>query len=870
MKKIISLVLLSCCLFGSTFAVKDTGFGDLMRMNQNRIPKSHIGKIVAKMAAIFEADFDNEGIENIDKKLETFKKNLSEEVKKQKIKFDDYKAPIGKGSMIMLFFQASSDINKSNGVKGVSQDGYKTTGIPSHFTRVRKHYEDMIDWFVKQGVSINAANKRNETALYQAIQSLWPNMVKVILKHDEKLPIEQRSINKQFTFSKQAPLHIASIIGNPKMIELLTKYKANVDIEDMLEETALHKIIFQERKMVEGKELLIPVKDKIKIIQMLLDNGADINKKNNYGETPLALAVARGNENIIKFLIFKEANTDIKDNKGNNLIHIAAQSGNLEILKLVLKLFENNIKEKINKKNASGKTPLILAAENGYKNIIVFLLEKGSDPNIQDNKGNTSFLAATKKGDIEILQILRNDPFTQIGIPNSAGETSLHIAVKNKNIKAVKFLLKGEANPNKQNNNGDTSLHIAVKNEILEMFPILLKHPAVDKHKQNNYKETPLHVSIKNGKEKLVLELLKYFPQQIILGRTKAPRRDINKKDSNGHTTLHLASKNNFFEVADFLVNNGAEIDALANNKRTSLSYAAEKGNIKIATILVNNDADVTIKDNSGFSPRDYSKQKNKFEVLALLNKKYNKMKKKEVFESYKKLPKEIEKIDPNTGDTLLHQAIDAEHQELISILLKRKPKLVQKQNKKEETPLHTSIKKRNKYFFDILIKEAKEYIYSAIAKKDNEGNNPLHLAANFGKSKIITELLEINPDERNAKNNNWNTPLHIASKVDAVETAEVLIAKKANINAQNKKGNTPLHIAAEKGNFNMVRHLLGYEELKHKIKNKAKQTPLQLVKQIIKKIKEIEKIEENKEFKKYKEILKLLKMKKSKRKSFF
>jgi ankyrin repeat protein len=52
------------------------------------------------------------------------------------------------------------------------------------------------------------------------------------------------------------------------------------------------------------------------IVEYLVGKGADINAKDNGGETPLHFAVSYDNLEIIKYLIKKRANVNIKDNGG--------------------------------------------------------------------------------------------------------------------------------------------------------------------------------------------------------------------------------------------------------------------------------------------------------------------------------------------------------------------------------------------------------------------------------------------------------------------------------------------------------------------------------------------------------------------------
>ena len=104
------------------------------------------------------------------------------------------------------------------------------------------------------------------------------------------------------------PLHWTAIWGNAEVIPVLVKARANVNATDESGETPLHSIA--------GKDL-IPIKDdyedwssvrstallrKNEVISALLKAGADVNAKNNHGETPLDLAKEKKHWDAVKLL----------------------------------------------------------------------------------------------------------------------------------------------------------------------------------------------------------------------------------------------------------------------------------------------------------------------------------------------------------------------------------------------------------------------------------------------------------------------------------------------------------------------------------------------------------------------------------------
>ena len=67
-----------------------------------------------------------------------------------------------------------------------------------------------------------------------------------------------------------------------------------------------------------------------KIINFLKDNTESkkiINSYNEFGKTPLHIAVKNNNQKIANILVENGANTDLPDNKGQSIIWIPQQNG---------------------------------------------------------------------------------------------------------------------------------------------------------------------------------------------------------------------------------------------------------------------------------------------------------------------------------------------------------------------------------------------------------------------------------------------------------------------------------------------------------------------------------------------------------------
>jgi ankyrin repeat protein len=80
---------------------------------------------------------------------------------------------------------------------------------------------------------------------------------------------------------------------------------------------------------------------------------------------------------------------------------------------------------------------------------------------------------------------------------------------------------------------------------------------------------------------------------------------DVKAKDNDGWTPLHWASWNNAIELAKLLIERGADVEAKDNRGRTPLDFAANCNHTEIAKLLIEKGADVEAKDNDKRTPFD-------------------------------------------------------------------------------------------------------------------------------------------------------------------------------------------------------------------------------------------------------------------------
>jgi len=75
---------------------------------------------------------------------------------------------------------------------------------------------------------------------------------------------------------------------------------------------------------------------KVKVVQLLLERGADINSRNANNQTPLGEAATLGNIDVVRLLIERSAEVDSCGRWGWTPLHIASEWGHLEVSRILV------------------------------------------------------------------------------------------------------------------------------------------------------------------------------------------------------------------------------------------------------------------------------------------------------------------------------------------------------------------------------------------------------------------------------------------------------------------------------------------------------------------------------------------------------
>lgn len=144
----------------------------------------------------------------------------------------------------------------------------------------------------------------------------------------------------------------------------------------------------------------------IKLVELLVANGADVNLQDDRLNSPFLHACEEGYLEIIK-LISEKADVKVTNRYGSMAISAASENAHYETLKFLLE----NTSSDVNYANHIGWTSLLAAVILGdgtekYVKIVQLLLAYGASPNMADRDGMTAIEHAEKLGYKKILNLL--------------------------------------------------------------------------------------------------------------------------------------------------------------------------------------------------------------------------------------------------------------------------------------------------------------------------------------------------------------------------------------------------------------------------------------------------------------------------------
>eukprot|EP00761_Pharyngomonas_kirbyi_P013285 gb/GECH01013312.1/.p1 GENE.gb/GECH01013312.1/~~gb/GECH01013312.1/.p1 ORF type:complete len:231 (+),score=77.21 gb/GECH01013312.1/:1-693(+) len=211
-------------------------------------------------------------------------------------------------------------------------------------------------------------------------------------------------------------------------------------------------------------------------VKGFISDGKSVNEKDEDERTALHWATSGGHDSIVNFLLNQDADILQSDEEGWIPFHIACSAGHYSIVKQLLQRAKekNVLQEMIDSKTRQQRTGLHYAASKGYGEIVQRIIDEGAQVNARDKYGESPMFRAIARDQRGIAQMLRNAK-AKVNLKNSEGNTVLHVAVLEKNLAAIDWLLNTGADPDIENHDQQTPEEICPDDDFRRSYRAKLK-----------------------------------------------------------------------------------------------------------------------------------------------------------------------------------------------------------------------------------------------------------------------------------------------------------------------------------------------------------------------------------------------------------
>ena len=389
-----------------------------------------------------------------------------------------------------------------------------------------------------------------------------------------------------FNQKKSTPLMWAAQQGDVELAQLLIERGADVYHQNSESKDAAHYAAQAPEATRAAMQQLITDRQHEAHFRNAVNNG-DTNSMHGYkgnidstndlrGSTPLMHAAQIGHLDSLLTLLNKNADPTLQNRDGKTALMYAAQQGDKEGECLTQLL--NHPRTNINQRDKAGRTALDYLNENSTLTaeskaaLIQSFQERGAKTGAELDQGHVAIRTAAKNGNTEELNNLLGQKYTVNGqqVPiydvnstDNTGNTALHYAAAAGKNEAITTLAQAGADVNKPNANGQIPLHRAAQLGHTDAVKALLEAGSKPNTLDgSNAGLSPLMYASMSGQTAVVQALATH------------EGIDLNQQSNNGNTALMWAVERGHLEVAQALINAGADVNLQNKDGKTALDLA--------------------------------------------------------------------------------------------------------------------------------------------------------------------------------------------------------------------------------------------------------------------------------------------------------
>lgn len=303
----------------------------------------------------------------------------------------------------------------------------------------------------------------------------------------------------------------------------------------------------------------------VRVLQTLIDHGANVNAVDCDNKTPLHVAIENQHDEIIAILLCHPGiDLKIRDKSGNTSFATALTVRNHKAAQSILERLPNAAEQM----DQRGRNFLHIAIMKDDLESVLFLLAIQVDVNSRVHDVNQTpplHLAAASKNEMLVRNLILAG--ARINDKDATSKSALHMAAERGNLAAVSALLQNGADFDTTDSDGNNALHIAVREGHLAIVRELLTESGINAEAVNLKGRNPMHELCRSGKDNIAAAICELFLECM-------PKYPINTSElQQGNTPLLLAYMRGQAPLCKILVKNGACLGAENRDGVTIFNY---------------------------------------------------------------------------------------------------------------------------------------------------------------------------------------------------------------------------------------------------------------------------------------------------------
>ena len=524
--------------------------------------------------------------------------------------------------------------------------------------------------------------------------------------------------------------------------------------------------------------------------------------EHKYDQTPLMYACRRGHIEVARQLLRLGASQRKRSTKGRTPLFEAIlghhsggsarttkkASKHNETVELLVNEMPGDLDINLTNSHERNRTALMMAAFLGHTEMVNVLLGR-QDINIdlQDDNGMTALYLAARENHHEIAQKLLDVGARTDIVDFQTGRSPLRCAAERDYRDTVGLLLEYDADAALKDRQGGTAMLRAVNRGAKNALMKFMEH-STDMECVDHEGQSLLHGAARNGYHEIARLLMEdRLPEE------RSPNVKVlgpNLRDDHGITPLHDASRRGELAVVAILLEKGADASLVDKSGRSPFMMAWQYGHDNVMRMLAA----------AGHGPpSNVDLDEKRLPVWSMTRQALTEL----VEEAIRTRTQDLHIAEPYTENSTLHCAVEANHFDILLLLLKTRMLSVDKPNYVLRTPLHLAALEGDISATKLLIEYGAD-----IDLRDRWGDETLLLAQSNHHMEIMLELIKAGA-EVDKKKININRLFFFAVDHRDTESAKILLYQHGvDRSVQNADGVRARQIAEAGEDQDMIRVL--------------------------------------------------------------